>query len=469
MDSNRPGSILLADDDVSVIRLLELRVQSWGYRTRSALHKGDLLCRLTEEVPRVLVLDLQFGLHHGLDVLRQVLDVYPRIQVLMLTSHGSIETAVQAMKLGARDFLTKPPDWARLRTLLDTITKETPQTVHTHRALPKAAQGPALLGESPQMQTLRQQISEIARTGATVLLLGESGTGKELVARMLHEQSNRSAGPFVPVNMAALPRELSESVLFGHEKGAFSGADQQRNGCCEAADQGTLFLDEIGEMELCLQAKLLRFVQERTVQRVGSAVERPVNVRLVAATNRDLRERVAQGQFRQDLFYRLDVIPLRLPPLRERGTDVLTLTEHFLRSFAEQYQRPLMTLTPHAQAALLKYTWPGNVRELVNVVERLVILERGPEVRPEALPFTLSSAQVPCSTAASGASETDKVAPVRMNDLERGAILDALRQHGGNVREAAKMLGIGQATVYRKIKLYGIRLETAVRVPQVSD
>ena len=472
MEQDQTPLVLLADDDLAVIRLLEMKIQAMGFRTQFALDKGELMTRFANEIPQTLVLDLQFGQHNGLEVLRQILDSHPHLPVLILTSHGSIEIAVHAMKIGARDFLTKPPDWTRLSDLLGTIrTENTSERKSAIQKKPKSMAAPILLGTSPAMKELHSKITEIARTDATVLLSGESGTGKELVARLLHLQSNRATGPFIAFNMATLPPNLAESTLFGHEKGAFSGADQQRIGCCEAADRGTLFLDEIGEMELGLQAKLLRFIQERTVQRVGSVSEKKVDVRFVAATNRNLQQQVAEGSFRNDLYFRLDVIPLWLPPLRERGEDILLLADHFFQSFAERYRRQPITLSPEARSAFLKFSWPGNVRQLVNVVERLVILHHHPVIGLESLPVEMRQMEAHANWASlpMQSMPTTPVVTRRMEDLEKNAIVEALQQSKGNVRDAAKQLGLGQATVYRKIKLLGITLTKQGRFPLLSD
>jgi DNA-binding NtrC family response regulator len=340
------------------------------------------------------------------------------------------------------------------------------------RRLEEFVEEQEIWGESVAARKLRGLIASVAPTDATVLILGESGTGKELVARSLHHQGPHSRGPFVPVNMAALPRELAESTLFGHERGAFTGADQPQVGCCEAAHEGTLFLDEIGEMDLALQAKLLRFLQERTVQRVGSSRPRQVNVRVVAATNSDLGERVREARFREDLFYRLNVVPLVVPPLRERLGDVPLLAARFLQRFARKYGKPVRGITRATLTALDRYDWPGNVRQLENLIERLVILGSAAEVGLSDLPPEIlgqkvvspQPAQSPAGLLSPPAPDGLPALPT-MEQVERQAIFDALVRTRGNVRDAAKLLGCGQATVYRKIKRYGIVLENLGRTP----
>ncbi|MGF1583294.1 MAG: sigma-54 interaction domain-containing protein [Gemmataceae bacterium] len=314
-----------------------------------------------------------------------------------------------------------------------------------------------LLGDCSEMVKLRELISQVASTDATVLILGESGTGKELVARSLHEQSSRNKSPFVPVNMAALPKELAESTLFGHEKGAFTGADQRQIGCCEAADKGTLFLDEIGEMELGLQSKLLRFLQERTLQRVGSQTSINVDVRVLAATNRDLAQRVEDGEFRQDLYYRLHVVPVHVPPLSERKEDIPLLAARFLDKAASRYQKDVVGFSKEAIQQLKGYAWPGNVRQLENMVERLVILNQGSTIEADALPEEIQQQSHSNNENTQPTDDNSELRPIE--EIEKQAILDALKRAEGNVRAAAKLLGLGHATVYRKIKAYQIDLK----------
>jgi two-component system, NtrC family, response regulator HydG len=460
--------ILVADDDASVLNVVKLQLEEHDYRVRCASDKPQLLKCLSEEEPVILLLDLRFGEEDGVQVLCELLQLRPYLCVVLFTAHASVETAVSAIKLGAFDYLTKPLDHNHfcvlveraieqhvLRKRLERLEK---MTVERESAQP-------ILGDSPAMNQVRAMISSVATTDATVLILGESGTGKELVARMLHDQSNRQQGPFVPVNMAALPRDLVESVLFGHEKGAFTGADKAQPGSCEMSHQGTLFLDEIGEMELSLQAKLLRFLQERTVQRVGSNKTTKVNVRVVAATNRDLQEHIREGRFREDLYYRLHVIPIIIPPLRERPGDIAHLATHFLERAAVRYHKNLRAFSSEALQSLVSYDWPGNIRQLENAVERIAILSKGPNIQREDLPPEVLlesprppiSIAPPVSTAAGLSSQDEGLKPIEQ--MEKQAILDALRQTRGNVSLAAKKLGLGHATVYRKLKRYAIGLD----------
>lgn len=468
----RSGSplILIADDDLNVLKTVKIRLEEHGYRTHGAQDSQHLMECLSEEEPVLLLLDLRFGKQNGVQVMCKLLKQRPDLCVVIFTAHSSVETAVSAIKLGAFDYLTKPLDWNRFNVIVERAIEKHILKKRLERLERLIVEGDAvrsISGTSPAINQVRELIADIAATDATVLISGETGTGKELVARMLHDQSNRREGPFVPVNMAALPRELAESVLFGHEKGAFTGADKTQTGYCEAADKGTLFLDEIGEMELALQSKLLRFLQERKVQKVGSSKSKKVNLRVVAATNRDLQAQITEGRFREDLYYRLHVVPIVVPPLRERPVDISELATHFLRQAAVYYHKNLVAFSDAALQTLAAYDWPGNVRQLENVVERVAILSKGPDIQRDELPpellqpvpwSALAMSSKPDSLNAGGsvnpALRDESLKP--MENLEKQAILDAFQQTQGNVQQAAKLLGMGQATVYRKIKRYGI-------------
>ncbi len=470
VNSGKP-LILVADDDIHVLKAMQYRLEELGYRVQGAGNKQQLQERLALEEPVLLLLDLRFGREDGVQLLCELLRQRPELCVVMFTAHASVETAVSAIKLGAFDYLTKPVDLNRISVLVERAVEKhvlQKRLERLEKLVEERDAGQPFVGESPATRQVRELIANVAATDATVLILGESGTGKELVARMLHTQSNRRQGPFVPVNMAALPRELAESTLFGHEKGAFTGADRAQPGCCESADKGTLFLDEIGEMDLSLQAKLLRFLQERTVQRVGSSQLRKLDVRVVAATNRDLLAQIREGRFREDLYYRLHVIPITVPPLRDRPQDIPLLAAYFLQRAAVRYRKNLVAFTNAALQALAAYNWPGNVRQLENVVERVAILSRGPDIDRNDLPlevlqpvpFPLSGVSVKPGASLSDGSESSRDDGVKsMDQVEMQAIRDALKNAQGNVQKAAKMLGLGHATVYRKIKRYGIALD----------
>jgi two-component system response regulator HydG len=454
-------SILIADDDPQFLRIMEHHIRGWSYRVDCVTDKGQMLRHLAHQRPDLMLMDIRFGEHDGIEVLRQVLADHDGLRVAMLTAFGSIDNAIAAIKIGAIDYLTKPIDLNRLRAVVslaqDPVPSKKGAGSKPSPSTSSATSHRPILGEGAATRDLRSLIGRVAETDATVLILGESGTGKELVARAIHDQSPRRSGPFVPLNMAALPRELVESTLFGHAKGAFTGADQNQNGCCEAADGGTLFLDEIGEMEIGLQSKLLRFLQERSFQRVGQSQTVNVNVRIVAATNRDPLEQVRLGLLRLDLYYRLNVFPIRVPTLRERADDIPMLATHFLNRTASRRNRSIVGFVPEALPEVMKHDWPGNIRELENMVERLAILGEGDEIGPEEVRAMLGGipgrdrrrvAEIPL------ASHEDDLKPI--DRIEKEALVESLAASNGNVREAAERLGMSLATAYRKIKKYKI-------------
>ena len=392
----------------------------------------------------------------GIHTLKSVLEYNPALPVVLMTAYSSVETAVEALRLGAYDYLVKPLDFEILRHTLRQAIEHSRLSVENRelrRQLSEAAARPGILGRSPAMLAMQETIATVAPTEATVLITGESGTGKELVARALHSGSARADKPMVTVNCAALAENLLESELFGHEKGSFTGADRRREGRFVQANGGTLFLDEIGEMPLPLQAKLLRALQEGEVQRVGSDAPLTVDVRVLAATNRDLREEVARRRFREDLYFRLNVISLEVPPLRDRGEDIPVLAAHFLERFAGRNRKSIRGFSPQAVDSLLRYAWPGNVRELENAVERAVILCNGDLITRRELPAAITEAASPeeASSAAVGA-----LAGLPLDELERRAIGETLRCTGDNKSEAARQLGITRATLHNKLRKYGM-------------
>jgi len=448
--------VIIADDDPQIGPMLSITLKTWGYETVSVLNKEQLHRQIAIRQPDLVLLDLEFGMHNGIEVLTELLRLMPDLAVVLMTGHGSIDLAVHAIKQGAYDFLEKPPDNVRLRMTLQHALdhQRLNRRVERLKELVEPANGVTrIFGESPALRHMKELVTSIAPTDATVLIQGESGTGKELVARAIHDQSRRASGPFIPLNMATLPRELVESALFGHEKGAFTGADRLRIGSCEAADGGTLFLDEIGEMDLNIQAKLLRFIQEREIQRLGSNQTRVVNVRIVAATHRDLQDLVRRSLFREDLFYRLQVVPIEVPPLRARRCDIALLAIHFLNRSAARHGKEVIGFSANALALMTNYDWPGNIRQLENLVERLVILSRGREIDSVDLPAEFHAAT---QIVATSFLNTKPTAVDSFEEVEKRTILEALRNSQGNVRAAAKLLGLGQATIYRKMKLYGV-------------
>ncbi len=443
-----PFTVLVVDDEEEARNLCAEVAAEAGLRVRSAATTEQAL-DILEQVPVDLVLtDLRVPELGGLELLRRLRAQYPQIAVLVLTQYGTIESAVEATRLGAADYVTKPYHLDELRAKLDRMAhalgleRENRVLREELRSRPGFGQ---LVGVSTKMQRVYQVIEKVAVHTCPVLILGESGTGKELVARSVHFASPRRERPFVPVDCSALVPTLIESELFGYVKGAYTGATQNRRGLLEAAAGGTLFLDEIGDLPVDLQAKLLRALQEREIKPVGSNERVPIDVRVIAATNRDLEEAIHKGQFRQDLYFRLNVVQIKLPPLRERKNDIPMLVNSFLEKFSSS-QRTVTSVSEDAMARLLAYDWPGNVRELENAVERAVALGSGPVVALTDLPTNLQH----------GIFERrmgmDELVP--LEELERRAIFRALRETAGDKLAAARLLGIGKTTLYRKLKEY---------------
>lgn len=450
------NSILVVDDDQAHRGMLRTMLRSWGYAVSEAADGDEALNLVRERAFDAVLTDVRMARMDGIHTLKSVLEYNPALPVVLMTAYSSVETAVEALRLGAYDYLVKPLDFEILRHTLRQAIEHSRLSVENRelrRQLSEAAARPGILGRSPAMLAMQETIATVAPTEATVLITGESGTGKELVARALHSGSARADKPMVTVNCAALAENLLESELFGHEKGSFTGADRRREGRFVQANGGTLFLDEIGEMPLPLQAKLLRALQEGEVQWVGSDAPLTVDVRVLAATNRDLREEVARRRFREDLYFRLNVISLEVPPLRDRGEDIPVLAAHFLERFAGRNRKSIRGFSPQAVDSLLRYAWPGNVRELENAVERAVILCNGDLITRRELPAAITEAASPeeASSAAVGA-----LAGLPLDELERRAIGETLRCTGDNKSEAARQLGITRATLHNKLRKYGM-------------
>ena len=449
--SSRP--VILVVDDEKNTREGLVRALRGEYAVAEAENGQRALEWLETHAADVVLTDLRMPGLDGMALLSRLLGRDAKPIVILLTAYGSVETAVEAMKRGAYDFLAKPVNLDRLDLLLRRALAERRLGDENERLkaqLDSKYGFENIIGTSPAMQEVFETIRQAAPTRATVLIQGASGTGKELVARALHQCSPRRDGPFVPVHCAALAPTLLESELFGHEKGAFTGAVERRRGRFELADGGTLFLDEIGEIDPALQVKILRVLEERKFERVGGTETIHVDVRLVAATNRDLRARVAEGAFREDLFYRLHVVNLTLPPLRERTGDVVLLAQHYLKTLDAENGKKPPAISPEAMDVLQAYAWPGNVRELRNVIERLVVLGTGDRLTVADLPAAVRDG------AAGGLAIPSRAGRV-LRDAERQLIADALRRHRDNRTKAAQDLGISRRTLHRKINEFGLR------------
>ena len=449
--------LLIVEDEPNARAALG-EVFSGKHEVRLAEDFEQGLAALREERVDLVLTDVVLpGGKDGLDLLPEVRRLHPGVPVVVMTAYGTIEKAKRAMREGAYDFLEKPLDLPRLRLIVDSALRAREgqrESEGVREAL--AREGTwrkGFIGESPAVKEVFRTVAKVAPTNATVLLLGESGTGKELVAEALHEASARSRGPLVKVNAAALPEGLLESELFGHVRGSFTGALADRRGRFEAADRGTLFLDEVGDIPLHTQVKLLRVLQAREIERVGDQKPIRVDVRLVAATNADLDGLVRKGRFREDLYFRLKVVTIRMPPLRERRSDVPLLAEHFRRLYSDRHGRPTEGFTPEAMRLLSTYEFPGNVRELENLVEASVVLTDRPRIGVEALPVEVGGAQ-----RLEDLPEGDVIripAGTPLPEAEKAVILDTMRRTGGNKTAAARILKIGLRTLYRKLEEYG--------------
>lgn len=429
--------------------MLYSMLTEWGWSCQEA-DDGETAVEAVRQGPfDVILLDVCMEPIDGLEALRQIHAINPSIPVVMMTAYSSIDSAVEAIKLGAHDYLTKPIDFERLRQTLEVAMGHRQQPDKTELSEKPFGEDGRIIGSSAPMQALWEMIVQVAPTEATVLITGDSGTGKELVASALHYKSQRRKGPFIKVNCAALSETLLESELFGHEKGAFTGADRRREGCFVQAQEGTLFLDEIGETTPAMQAKLLRVLQEHELQRVGGQEVIQVDVRIVTATNRDLEAEVKAGTFREDLYYRLNVVALDMPSLCDRDGDIPLLAEYFLANFAKRNKREVQGITPECMDILNRYPWPGNVRELENAIERGVILMRGEYLDLESLPMAVQNW-------AGMHPKKEEEQPSTLREAERVLILKTLEETNGNRSEAARRLQITRKTLLNKLKRYGV-------------
>jgi len=441
-------SILVVDDQSSVLELLRAVLESDGHTIETAADGEAAVEKLGAGFHDLVIMDLRMPKMDGIEALERIKGLSPDTGVIMMTAYASIETAVSAMKLGAFDYITKPIDIDEVRQVIGRWTEGTPEADVGERD--DVALATDIVGASEELRDVLEIAHRVADSDASILILGESGTGKDVIAREIHKSSRRARNSLVAVNCSAIPEGLLESELFGHEKGAFTGAVRQKRGKFETADGGTVFLDEIGDMSEALQAKLLRFLQDHIVQRVGGSADIHVDVRVVAATNKDLEAEVAAGNFREDLYFRLNVVTITLPPLRDRVGDIPLLIDHFLRLHAPSGGKP-KRMSPSAVRVAMNYEWPGNVRELENAVQRAVVLSRGETIFSEHLP-----AKVQASS--EGGEGTSLTGGKTMREVERDTIIKTLRQTDGNRTHAAKILGISRRTLQNKIKEYAIDL-----------
>ena len=466
-DDKKLYSVLIVDDEKNTREGLG-RALRHDYNVFLAENAQTALALLADNPVDVMLSDVRMPGVDGLDLLKDVSTRYPTVVCIMLTAYGSVETAVEAMKRGAKDFLTKPVNLDHLDITLARAIKQRnleSENRELKRQLDSKFGLESIIGSSPAMEEMFDIIRQAAPTQATVLIQGASGTGKELVAQAIHRLSNRSEGPFVAVHCAALNASLLESELFGHEKGSFTGAVAQRKGRFEMANGGTLFLDEISEVDPSVQVKLLRVLEERKFERVGGAETIEVDIRIIAATNRNLRQYVDEGKFREDLYYRLDVVEIRMPPLRDRGNDIAVLSNHFMKEFADRNGRNVSRISPAAAAILQAYSWPGNVRELRNTLEKMVVLAHGDVLAADDVPANIrneahqNGVVVPAPAKLASVPEV-VVSAESLAEMEKRKILAALDAAGGNRSKAAIALGISRRTLHRKLNEWKHEEET---------
>jgi DNA-binding NtrC family response regulator len=458
------ATVLIVDDERTLARAIKAFLAEYGYEAEVAGDAETALAQLERLRPDVVFADVRLPGMDGIQLLRRIQEFDAAIPVIIMTAHGTIEGAVEAVKLGAFDYLKKPVDLEELKLLADRAREHSQMKQELSYYRSQAGRGDApdaglagVLGRSPAMRAVLEQARQIAALDETppVLITGETGTGKGLVARTIHATGARAREPFIEVNCTALPASLMEAELFGHERGAFTDAKESKLGLFEAAEGGFLFLDEVGDIELALQGKLLRAIEDRTVRRVGGIRDRKIDVRILAATNRDLERETQRDRFRKDLYFRLAVLPLRLPPLRERGDDVLILAEHFLQRFSAKYGRPVPELDAPARELLLAYPWPGNVRELSHVMERAVLWSRGGAIGVDHLSLTAPAEAA--SDAAGNGAPTLPPPGVDLGGWEKAMLERALAEAGGNQTRAAQRLGITRDTLRYRLKKYGLQ------------
>jgi two-component system nitrogen regulation response regulator GlnG len=474
--------LLVVDDEPAIQHAFRRVYRESSITIQAATTAAEALTLVRSELPDAVVLDVHLPDASGLDTFKQIRAIDARIPVILVTGHGTTDLAIEAIKEGAYEYLLKPLELAPLRELIDRALRSSrlmrvPARLSEVEAA--TASGDLLLGRCPAMQDVYKAIGRVARQDVTILILGESGTGKELVARAIYQHSHRSDKPFLAVNCAAIPEPLLESELFGHERGAFTGADRRRIGKFEQCHGGTIFLDEVGEMTALTQAKILRLIQEQRFERVGGVETIDTDVRLIAATNADLEKLVEEGRFRKDLYFRLNVFTIRLPPLRERGEDVRLLLDHYLRVYGQELGKPVLQVAPESIAALEAYGWPGNVRELQSVVKQSLLRMQGSVLLPDFLPATITG-RAPVETTREGgdapavgfdwdafvaariAAGSESLYAECLENMEREVLVRVLRRTGGNQVQAARILGITRGSLRTKIRSLGITVAKAV-------
>jgi two-component system response regulator HydG len=452
------NTILVVDDDTAHRTMLRTLIGGWGYEIAEADDGEAAIEKVKEHSYDLVLMDVRMVTVSGLEALDKIKSFNPAIPVIIMTAYSSVETAIEALKQGAHDYLTKPLEFDKLKITIERAMEHT-QLKEENRllkeSLGKHFDRQNIIGRSPAMVALLESVAQVAPSEATVLISGESGTGKELIAGAIHFNSHRKDGPFVKINCAAITETLLESELFGHEKGAFTGAERRKEGRFYQAHSGSLFLDEVSEMSLLMQVKLLRVLQERELTRVGGETTIKVDVRVMAATNKNLMDLINKGVFREDLYYRLNVVGLEIPPLRQRREDIPLLAQHFLEAFAVKNRKDIKGFTPRAMDHFIKYDWPGNVRELMNAVERAVVLTRSEYLAPED--FLIIQGTVASDNEA--LSKTDHLnsdGHLSLEEVEKTTILKTLEAAGGNKSKTARRLGITRKTLHKKLKSYGM-------------
>ncbi|RJP93891.1 MAG: sigma-54-dependent Fis family transcriptional regulator [Desulfobacteraceae bacterium] len=444
--------ILIVDDDVSHRQMLVAVLSEEGYRVTGASDGEQAVSEVEKKFYDLILMDIRMSRMGGIEALKRIKDISPGIPIIIMTAYASVNTAIDALKSGAYDYLTKPLDIDELKIHVNKALRHI-QLEQENRFLKERIGSQFdfsnIIGQSEQMQKMFETLSMVAPTEATVLILGESGTGKELVANAIHQNSPRKTNPFIKINCAALPETLLESELFGHERGAFTGAVARQKGRFRQAHTGSIFLDEIGEMTPATQVKILRVLQEKEFEPLGGSQTVQVDVRIIAATNRVLEQEIEKGKFREDLYYRLNVVSIEIPPLRERRDDILLLADHFLKKYAEKNKKMIKGFTPRTLDLFLRHDWPGNVRELENAVERSVILSRNEMISPEYLPATLKALDSESFPGEAGITDSKSI-----KDVEQQLILRTLHETGGNRTRTSEILGISRRTLQLKLKKY---------------